>query len=90
VRAYARAVADLFEWVSLQGRNWRALEIEDIAEWVAWLRLPELARTGGIAVLPTVEPSMSVRTLWRKLVAINAFFVFHAWKNEGEADADAS
>lgn len=82
VRAYARDVADLFEWATGVGRDWRMLEIEDIAAWVGWLRLPELARTGVIAVLPSVQPSLSVRTLRRKLAAIDAFFVFHARHDE--------
>ena len=54
------------------------LEVEDIGAWVKWLRTPETARAGAIAVLPTVSPAVSMRTVRRKLAAVDSFFVFHA------------
>jgi hypothetical protein len=35
--------------------DWRAATLEDVAGFVAWLRLPPEARDGRVAVLPTVE-----------------------------------
>jgi integrase/recombinase XerD len=82
LRAYARDVADLFEWTAAAGRDWRTLEVEDIGAWVKWLRTPEIARAGAIRVLPTVPPAVGVRTVARKLAAVDSFYVFHARRDE--------
>lgn len=71
-------MADLFEWAIGTGRDWRAMEGEDIGAWVKWLRAPEVARAGQIAVLPTVSPAVTMRTVSRKLAAIDSFYVFYA------------
>ncbi len=54
VRAYAFDLKDY--WVFLQQRSldWRQVRLEDIGEYVAWLRLPPAGRHGQVAVLPTV------------------------------------
>ncbi|OBG47702.1 hypothetical protein A5669_05135 [Mycolicibacterium fortuitum] len=78
VRGYARDLADLFEWAEQGRRDWRDLEVEDVGAWVKWLRTPEDARNGGVALLPSVEPPIKMRTVGRKLAAINAFYTFHA------------
>ncbi|MDP7707502.1 tyrosine-type recombinase/integrase [Mycobacterium sp. TY815] len=82
IRGYARDIADLFEWVAEYGRDWRSLEVEDIGTWVKWLRTPEHARSGAVLVLPQVQPAVAMRTVARKLTAVNAFYVFHARHDE--------
>ena len=55
VKAYAH---DLKDWFVLPGRaglDWREVRLEDVGEFVAWLRLPLAARDGRVAVLPSVE-----------------------------------
>lgn len=78
VRAYAYDLADLFRWVSLRGRDWRRLALDEIGEWVSWLRLPPPARSGAVLALPSVAQAVSERSLQRKLAAVDSFYTFHA------------
>jgi integrase/recombinase XerD len=77
VRAYAHDLADFFRWVSAKDVDWRTASIDDIGDWVSWLRLPGPARAGVVAVLPCVEPGVSERTIDRKLGALSSFYAFH-------------
>ena len=43
--------------------------MEDVAGFVAWLRLPPEGRDGKVAVLPTVEHHCSAASVNRKLAA---------------------
>ena len=52
--------------------------MEDVAGFVAWLRLPPEGRDGKIAVLPTVERHCSAASVNRKLAALTSFCEFHA------------
>jgi integrase/recombinase XerD len=52
--------------------------LEDVAEFVAWLRLPPEARDGRVTVLPTVEHHCSPASVNRKLAALTSFCEFHA------------
>ena len=52
--------------------------LEDVAGFVAWLRLPPQARGGRVAVLPTVAHSARRRSVNRKLSALTSFCGFHA------------
>ena len=49
------------------------MRLEDIGEYVAWLRLPPAGRGGQVAVLPSVAPHVSASTVNRKLAALSAF-----------------
>jgi site-specific recombinase XerD len=40
VRAYAHSLALWFEWLGLRGRAWDAAGVEDVSEFVRWLRAP--------------------------------------------------
>jgi len=55
VKAYAHDLKDWFTFLAGRGVDWRAVTVEDVAGFVAWLRLPPAARDGRVAVLPTVE-----------------------------------
>ncbi len=59
------------------------MQLQDIGEWVAWLRVPRRLRGSGIPVLPTVESAVSERTLQRKLAAASAFYDFHLRSDVG-------
>src|SRR5664280_3762884 len=52
--------------------------LEDVAGFVAWLRLPPAARSGKVAVLPTVEHHCSAASVNRKLAALISFCEFHS------------
>src|SRR4051794_20505272 len=61
-----------------QGVDWRSVTVEDVAGFVAWLRLPPAARAGRVAVLPSVEHHCAAASVNRKLAALASFCEFHA------------
>jgi len=73
VKAYAHDLKDWFTFLCHRGLDWREVRLEDVGEFVAWLRLPPSARVGAIAVLPSVEHHCSEATVNRKLSAVSAF-----------------
>jgi Phage integrase, N-terminal SAM-like domain len=54
IKAYAHDLKDWFLYLAGHGRDWRSVTLEDVAGFVAWLRLPPQARDGAVAVLPAV------------------------------------
>jgi len=58
--------------------DWRQVRLEDIGEFVAWLRLPPAGREGEVAVLPSVESHVGAATINRKLSALAAFYQHQA------------
>ncbi len=50
------------------------MRLEDVGEFVAWLRLPPEGRAGRVAVLPSVTGHCTERTVNRKLSALSAFY----------------
>jgi site-specific recombinase XerD len=78
VKAYAHDLKDWFAFLARRGLDWRAVTVEDVAGFVAWLRLPPAARDGRVAVLPTVEHHCSAASVNRKLAALASFCEFHA------------
>lgn len=54
-KAYAHDLKDWFTYLAVHGLDWTTATLEDVAGFVAWLRLPPEARDGKVAVLPTVE-----------------------------------
>ena len=68
VKAYAHDLKDWFTYLAGDDLDWQAVSIEDVAGFVAWLRLPPQGRDGIVAVLPTVEDhcsAASVNRNWR-------------------------
>ncbi len=43
VKAYAHDLKDWFSFLGIRGLDWREVRLEDVGEFVAWLRLPPLA-----------------------------------------------
>jgi integrase/recombinase XerD len=55
VKAYAHDLKDWWSYVDGRGLDWAAVDLEALAGFVAWLRLPPSGRSGEVAVLPVVE-----------------------------------
>ncbi|MEU4290923.1 tyrosine-type recombinase/integrase [Kribbella sp. NPDC026596] len=80
VKAYAHDLKDWFVFLARLGLDWREVRLEDIAEFMAWLRRPPAARAAVVAVLPSVEYHCSASTANRKLAALSTFYE-HASRN---------
>ncbi len=78
IKAYVHDLKDWWEYLTGHGVGWRSATLEDVAGFVAWLRLPPEARDGRAAVLPTVEHHCSASSVNRKLAALTSFCEFHA------------
>jgi len=76
VKAYAHDLKDWFTF--LAGRDWQAATLEDVAGFVAWLRLPPAGRDGLVQVLPSVAHQCAASSVNRKLAALTSFCEFHA------------
>jgi integrase/recombinase XerD len=78
VRTYAHDLKDDWGFLVHRGLDWREVRLEDVGEYVAWLRLPPAGRDGAVAVLPSVEPYVGASTINRKLSALAAFYSHQA------------
>jgi integrase/recombinase XerD len=78
IRAYAFDLKDYWVFRRQRSLDWREVRLEDVGEYVAWLRLPPAGRLGGVAVLPMVEPHVTASTVNRKLAALAAFYQHQA------------
>jgi site-specific recombinase XerD len=78
IKAYAHDLKDWWGYLAGHGVAWRLATLEDVAGFVAWLRLPPEARDGRVAVLPTVGHHCSAASVNRKLAALTSFCEFHA------------
>jgi integrase/recombinase XerD len=74
VRAYAHSLALWFEWLGLRSRGWDAAEVEDVSEFVRWLRAP----ADNVIVLDASAARRSESTVNRHLAAVFGFYDFHA------------
>jgi integrase/recombinase XerD len=77
IRAYAHDLRDYFDFLGCHGLQWDQVVLEDLGRFVSWLRLPEEARDGHVAILPWVEGSLTAATVNRKLSALASFYEFH-------------
>ncbi|MFI6084209.1 tyrosine-type recombinase/integrase [Streptomyces sp. NPDC051217] len=78
VKAYAHDLKDWWSYLDGRSLGWKAVDLEAVAGFVAWLRLPPLARSGKVAVLPTVAHHCTASSVNRKLAAVTTFYEFHA------------
>lgn len=78
VKAYAHDLKDWFSFLDVRRLDWREVRLEDLGEFVAWLRLPPPGRCGGVAMLPSAEHHCSASTVNRKLSAVSGLYTFHA------------
>lgn len=86
VKAYAHDLKDWFVFLGDRGLDWQQVRLEDVGEFVAWLRRPPGARSGRVLVLPSVEHHCGEATVNRKLSAVSAFYQ-HAARNGVEVAA---
>ncbi|WP_433237430.1 tyrosine-type recombinase/integrase [Streptosporangium sp. CA-135522] len=78
VKAYAHDLKDWFVYLTGHDLDWKTATLEDVAGFVAWLRLSPEARHGKVTVLPTVDHHCSAASVNRKLAALTSFCEFHA------------
>ncbi len=78
IKAYAHDLKDYWGFLAHRVLDWREVRLEDIGEYVAWLRLPPTGRDGRVAVLPSVQPHVCAATVNRKLAALAAFYAHQA------------
>jgi Phage integrase, N-terminal SAM-like domain/Transposase, Mutator family len=78
VKAYAHDLKDWFTFLGGRGLDWREVRLEDVGEFVSWLRLPPPARDSRVAVLPSVAGHCTESTVNRKLSALSAFYTHAA------------
>src|SRR6266704_3917267 len=78
VKAYTHDLKDFWEFLGCRGLDWREARLEDVGEFVAWLRLPPPGRAGTVAVFPSAVPQVSASTVNRKLAAVSAFYAYQA------------
>jgi integrase/recombinase XerD len=78
VKAYAHDLKDWFTYLTGHDLDWQAVTAEDVAGFVAWLRLPPAGRDGKVAVLPSAGYHCSAASVNRKLAALTSFCEFHA------------
>lgn len=78
VRAYAHDLKDWFTYLAGHDLDWQIVTVEDVAGFVAWLRLPSGARDGKVAMLPAAGNHCSAASVNRKLAALTSFGEFHA------------
>jgi site-specific recombinase XerD len=74
VKAYAHDLKDWFAFLTSRCLDWQEVRLEDVGEFVAWLRLPPEVRDGRVAVLASVEHHSAEATVNRKLSAVSAFY----------------
>jgi site-specific recombinase XerD len=82
VKAYAHDLKDYWVFLDRSGLDWRETRLEDIGEFISWLRLPPSGRSGKVAVLPSVQPHVTPGTVNRKLAAVSAFYQHQARQGE--------
>jgi integrase/recombinase XerD len=78
VKAYAHDLKDFWEFLGHRGVDWREARLEDVGEFIAWLRLPPPGREGAVAVLPSAVPQVGASTINRKLAAVSTFYAHQA------------
>jgi integrase len=78
VKAYAHDLKDWFVFLDARSLDWREARLEDLGEFVAWLRLPPAGRAGAVLMLPSAEHHCAAGTVNRKLAAISGLYTFHA------------
>jgi site-specific recombinase XerD len=77
IKAYAHDLKDWFEFLEVRALDWREVRLEDLGEFVAWLRLAPAGRWGSVAMLPSAQHHCSAGTVNRKVSAVSGFYTFH-------------
>jgi integrase/recombinase XerD len=86
VKAYSHDLKDYWAFLGFRGLDWREARLEDVGEFVAWLQLPPVGRSGEVAVLPSATAHVGASTVNRKLAAVSAFYGHQARNGAGVGD----
>ncbi len=77
IRSYATALKQYWEYLLQQQLNWQQITLDDLAQFVLWLKLP----TGSLRVLPAkpLPQARSSRTINHALTVLSSFYDYH-WR----------
>ena len=77
LRSYATVLKQYWEYLSQQQLDWQQITLDDLAQFVLWLKLP----TGSLRVLPAqpVPQARSNRTINHALTVLSSFYDYH-WR----------
>ncbi len=77
LRSYATALRLYWEFLSQQELDWQQITLDELAQFVTWLKLP----TPSLKVLPAfpVEQARSNRTINHALTVVRSFYDYH-WR----------
>ncbi|MDI9977389.1 tyrosine-type recombinase/integrase [Rhodococcus sp. IEGM 1307] len=74
IRAYAHSLALWFDFLGQRGPEWSGVEVDDVSEFVRWLRAP----APNVIVLDAAADRRCAATVNRHLAALFGFYDFHA------------
>ncbi len=79
IRSYATALRLYWQYLMQQGLDWQQITLDDLAQFVVWLKLP----SGSLKVLPAqpVPQARSNRTINHTLMVVRGFYDYH-WRME--------
>ena len=84
VKAYAHDLKDYWEFLGFRGLDWREVRLEDVGEFVAWLRLPAGGRGRARSrCCRRRRRRCGASTVNRKLAAVSAFYAHQARNGAG-------
>ena len=86
VKAYSHDLKDYLGFLGFRGLEWREARLEDVGQFVAWMQLPPVGRSGAVAVLPSATAHVGASTVNRKLAAVSAFYAHQARNDAGVGD----
>lgn len=77
IRSYATVLKQYWDYVSQQQLDWQQITLDDLAQFVLWLKLP----TGSLHILPVqpVPQARSNRTINHALTVLSSFYDYH-WR----------
>lgn len=74
IEVYARYLRLYWEWLHKQYLDWRNVSLEDLAEYMHWLRVGD---TSNIISLKSTEACRGAKTVNLALTAVRMFYEFH-------------
>lgn len=77
LRSYAIVLKQYWQYLSQQQLDWQHITLDDLAQFVLWLKLP----TGSLRILPVqpVPQARSNRTINHALAVLSSFYDYH-WR----------
>jgi site-specific recombinase XerD len=77
LHSYATVLKQYWEYLSQQQLDWQQITLDDLAQFVLWLKLP----TGSLRILPAqpVPQARSNRTINHALAVLSSFYDYH-WR----------